>query len=192
MMSTAEIFKIAVIAGTAREQRRSIAAARFVADIGRQLDGVSILAVDPQDFVLSGDGNAPEHKDPRYTQITHEADAFFIVTPEYNRSFPGSLKRLLDSELEGYSHKPVALAGVSDGPWGGVRAVEALLGTVRHLGLITTSYDVYFPEIQKIFDTDCTIKPEYATTYQRQVTKAYRQLIGLARVLRDARDKGLI
>src|SRR5438067_7182304 len=126
---------IAVLGGTTRAQRESIKAARYIAELGRTIHGVDIVFVDPTDFIFPGDGNDPEGKDPRYTEITAKSDAFFIVTPEYNHSFPGSLKRMLDSELANYIHKPVAFAGVSNGGWGGVRAIESLVNTVREMGL---------------------------------------------------------
>jgi NAD(P)H-dependent FMN reductase len=118
---------IAVLAGTTRGQRESIKAARYVAEFGKTIKGIEIVFVDPTEFTFPGDGNDPEGKDPRYSEVTARADAFFIITPEYNHSFPGSLKRMLDSELATYNHKPVAFAGVSNGSWGGVRAVESLV-----------------------------------------------------------------
>jgi len=115
--------QIVVIEGTTRVQRDSIHAARLVAEVGREQKGVEITFVDPVDFHFEGDGNDPEGKNAKYTAITEKADGFFIVTPEYNHSFPGSLKRLLDSELKNYIHKPVAFAGCSSQRWGGVRAI---------------------------------------------------------------------
>src|ERR1700743_186443 len=141
---------VAVLSGTTRVQRESIKAAHYVADFAGRLEGVEVLFVDPVEFSFPGDGNDPEGKDPRYTEIVAKADAFFIVTPEYNHSFPGSLKRMLDSELDNYVHKPVALAGASNGGWGGVRAVEALVTTVREIGLAVTFTSVYFPRVQDL------------------------------------------
>lgn len=176
---------IAVIAGTTREQRRSIVAAQFVAKVGQDLPNVNIIFVDPKDFSLPGDGNDPEGQDAKYTEITAKADAFFIVTPEYNHSFPGSLKRLLDSELENYIHKPVALAGVSNGSWGGVRAVEALVPTVREMGLIVTFTSAYFARVQDLFDEQGNAKEERTKI---NVQKAYAELLWMARVLKHGRD----
>src|SRR5262245_44252104 len=139
---------IAVLAGTTREQRRSIVAAHYIADQGSKLPNVEIIFVDPTEFNFPGDGNDPEGKDPSYTEIVGKADAFFVGTPEYNHSFPGSLKRMLDSELQLYNHKPVAFAGVSDGNWGGTRAIESLVPAVRETGLVVMSFDVYFPRVQ--------------------------------------------
>lgn len=180
---------IAVLAGTTRLQRRSIQAAHYIANFGRQLKDIEIIFVDPVDFVFEGDGNDPEGKDPRYTEITERADAFFVVTPEYNHSFPGSLKRMLDSELANYNHKPVAFAGASNGNWGGTRAIESLVPAIRETGLVVMSWDVYFPYVQNVFNIDNTIKPEYAERYEKQLTKLFDELIWFADMLKTARTE---
>ncbi len=177
---------IAVIEGTTRRRRQSPGPATFVAEVGRTLDGVEIIYVDPVEFDLPGDGNDEEAKDPQYTAIVERADAFFVVTPEYNHSFPGSLKRLLDSELGHYVHKPVAFAGVSAGHWGGVRAVESLVPAVRELGLVATFTDVYFPSVGTLF-SDGEIEPAQRERYEKSVRKAYDELLWMARALRNAR-----
>lgn len=178
---------IAVLAGTTRQQRRSIKAARYIAEYGRQLENVNVIFVDPTEFNFAGDGNDPEGKDPRYTDITARADAFFVVTPEYNHSFPGSLKRMLDSELANYNHKPVAFAGVSDGNWGGTRAVESLVPAVRETGFVVMSWDIYFPYVQNIFDEDGQINDEFKERYEKSVGKLYTELIWFADILKTAR-----
>jgi NAD(P)H-dependent FMN reductase len=184
-----ETLTIAVLAGTTRLQRESIKAAQYVAEFGRHIPNVEIIFVDPKDFSFPGDGNDPEGKDPRYTDITVRADAFFIVTPEYNHSFPGSLKRMLDSELKNYAHKPVALAGASNGNWGGVRAVEALVGTVREMGLAATFTSVYFPRVQDIFDEQGHIKTEYEARYHKNLEAAYAELVWMATALKWGRTQ---
>jgi NAD(P)H-dependent FMN reductase len=189
MLSTdmSDTITLAVLGGTTRVQRESIKAARYVADFARQLPDVEVIFVDPKDFNFPGDGNDPEGKDPRYTEIVAKADAFFIVTPEYNHSFPGSLKRMLDSELQLYNHKPVAFAGASDGNWGGVRAVESLLTAVRETGLVALSWDVYFPYVNKMFNDDGSMKDEFRERYDRNLGKLLDELLWFARLLKAAR-----
>lgn len=180
-----EPLQIAVLAGTTRVKRESIRAARLVADVGREQKGVEISFADPADLHFDGDGDDPEGKNPRYTEIVKKADAFFIVTPEYNHSFPGSLKRMLDSESKHYVHKAVAFAGCSSKPWGGVRAVEALVPTVRELGLVATFVDVNFPHVDTLFDHDGgLIEP----SYRAYVEEAYAELIWMARTLKWGRE----
>lgn len=177
--------QIVVLEGTTRVQRESIHAARLVAEIGRAQKGVEITFVDPNDFHFPGDGNDPEGKDPRYTEITARADAFFIVSPEYNHSFPGSLKRMLDSELKNYIHKPVAFAGVSKERWGGVRAIEALNTTVREMGMVSTFSDVHFPHVPTLFDENGELLDPI---YRKLVQESYDELIWMAKTMRWGRE----
>jgi NAD(P)H-dependent FMN reductase len=180
---------LAVLIGTTREKRESDKAARYIASLAAQRDNIKVILVDPKDFNFPGDGNDPEGKDARYTHIIEQADAFFIVTPEYNHSFPGSLKRMLDSELAPYNHKPVAIAGASNGGWGGVRAVEALVPAIRETGLVVMSWDVYFPRVQDIFDAAGAMKPEYTERYNKNVNKLLDELLWFAAMLKQARQE---
>ncbi|MBI3624048.1 NAD(P)H-dependent oxidoreductase [Candidatus Saccharibacteria bacterium] len=176
---------IPVLVGTTREQRKSIFAAKLVMEVGKTFEDIETELIDPKDFSFPGDGNDPEGKDPKYTKITERADGFFIVTPEYNHSFPGSLKRMLDSELSNYIHKPVAFAGVSSGSWGGVRAIEALVGTVREMGMVATFADMQFPKIQEIFNQQGELQNK---NYREYVKGAWIELIWMAKVLKQGRE----
>ena len=176
---------VPVLAGTTREQRKSIWAAQLVVAVGQTCDEIETELVDPKDFVFPGDGNDPEGKDARYSEITKRADGFFIVTPEYNHSFPGSLKRMLDSELQNYIHKPVAFGGVSSGQWGGVRAIEALVSTVREMGMVATFSDIQFPKVQELFDESGNLLNE---NYKKYVMGVWQELIWMAEVLRNGRN----
>ncbi len=180
---------LAVLIGTTREKRESIKAARWIADFAEKRDAVAVKLVDPKDFNFPGDGNDPEGKDARYTEIVEWADAFFIVTPEYNHSFPGSLKRMLDSELAPYNHKPVAFAGASNGNWGGVRAVESLLTAIRETGLVAMSWDVYFPRVQDMFNDDGSMKDDFKERYEANISKLLDELFWFADMLKTARSQ---
>jgi NAD(P)H-dependent FMN reductase len=180
---------IAVICGTKREGRLSIHAAKWVAEQGRSRGDAEIIFVDPKDFNLPPDGAPEDGEDPKYAEITAKADAFFIVTPEYNNSFPSSLKRLLDSEYKNYMHKAVMLAGVSDGQWGGVRVCIALQPVCHALGLINVPKKLYFPKVQELFDEKGNLKPEEAEAYTKTTKTAYDELIWMARALKAAREQ---
>lgn len=177
---------IPILEGTKRIQRKSIHVARLVLEVSKQYEEVDSVLVDPNDFNFPGDGNDPEGKDPRYTELTVKADGFFIVTPEYNHLIPGSLKRMLDSELKNYIHKPVVFAGVSNGPWGGVRAIEALVTAVREMGMVATFTDVQFPKVQEIFDEQGKLMDD---AYIRRIKKSFDELIWMAKVLKYGREQ---
>ena len=176
---------IPVLAGTTREQRNSIYAARLVAEVGNTFEDIETEVIDPKDFNFPGDGNDPEGKDVRYTAITDRADGFFIVSPEYNHGYPGSLKRMLDSELENYIHKPVAFGGVSKTQWGGVRGIEALVPTVREMGMIATFSDMQFPKVQELFDDNGVLLNEH---YRDYVKAAWTELIWMTKVMKYGRE----
>jgi len=179
---------IAVILGTKREGRRSEQAAKWVAEQGRLRDDCEIIFVDPRDIQLPPDGAPKDGENPTYKEITEKADAFYVVTPEYNHSIPSSLKRLLDSEFENYKHKPVATAGVSDGPWGGVRVCEALLPVYHTMWMVPIKPELYFPKVQDMFDNQGILKSEYVDMQTKNVQQAYDELIWMAKALKAGRQ----
>jgi len=176
---------IPVLAGTNREQRKSIYAARLVAEVGATFDEVETELIDPKDYYFPGDGNDPEGKDPRYTAVTERAEGFFVVFPEYNHSFPATLKRMLDSELQNYVHKPVAFGGVSKSQWGGVRGIESLVSSVREMGLVATFTDMQFPKVQELFDDKGKLLNE---DYREYVKGAWIELIWMTKVMKYGRE----
>jgi NAD(P)H-dependent FMN reductase len=180
-----EKLKITIIEGTTRKGRKSIHAANLILEVAQSMEEVEATLVDPRDYHFSGDGNDPINKDPRYSKITLESDGFFVVVPEYNHSFPGSLKMLLDSELKNYIHKPVAFASVSAGPWGGIRATENLVPAVREMGLVATSTDVQFPSIGKIFNEDGELQDD---KYKERIKRSLTELIWMAKTLKHGRE----
>lgn len=173
---------IAILVGTVRARRESIKAAHYIADKVKELENVRLEFVDPQQLMLVDEGE--DVKDPKYSEITKNADAFIIVTPEYNHSFPGSLKRILDSEYDNYKHKPVALVGVSSGSWGGTRVCEALLPVCHRLGLVNIQPELYFPKVQDKFDGQGRLLPEYEEQYDKSAQAVLNELLWFARRLK--------
>ncbi len=92
---------------------------------------------------------------------------------------------MLDSELKNYVHKPVAFAGVSSGQWGGVRAIEALVGAVREMGMVATFTDMQFPKVQDLFSDDGVLLNE---AYREYVKGAWVELIWMTNVLKYGRE----
>jgi NAD(P)H-dependent FMN reductase len=107
------------------------------------------------------------------------------VVPEYNHGYPGLLKHALDMNLEEYIHKAVGICGVSAGPFGGTRVIEALLPVMRELGLVTIFNDVNFGNVGKIFGEDGSLLDG---GFIRRTAKFLDELIWMARVLRHGRE----
>jgi NAD(P)H-dependent FMN reductase len=142
---------------------------------------------DVSDFVLPQHNYGQEIKEqfPEWRDAIVRADGLIIVTPEYNRGYPGTLKAVLDLLLREYIHKAVAFVGVSAGPWGGTRVVEAMLPVARELGLAVTFSDLNFTFVQRAFDTQG--KP-VDLAFDQRAKDFLDELVWMARTLKWGRE----
>jgi NAD(P)H-dependent FMN reductase len=86
-------------------------------------------------------------------QTAMKSDGFIFVIPEYNRSYPGEWKILLDSLYNKvYTGKVAGLVGVSDGQFGGVRAIEHAILTLSNCGMYIMKKPLHFPFVKTQFD----------------------------------------
>jgi len=132
----------------------------------RERDDIETFLFDVCDFELPHDNYGTEIGNlfPEWRDAIIRADGLVIVTPEYNHGYPGTLKAVLDLLLKEYIHKAVAFVGVSAGPWGGCRVIEACVPMVRELGLAVTFTDLNFPAIKNKFDADGNFSFEMGPT----------------------------
>ncbi|MFD3522791.1 NADPH-dependent FMN reductase [Streptomyces sp. NPDC058653] len=89
-------------------------------------------------------------------RITHrlaEADAFVVITPEYNHSYPASLKALIDWHFREWQAKPVGFVSYG-GISGGLRAVEHLRQVFAELHAVSVRDTVSFHNAGALFDDD--------------------------------------
>jgi NAD(P)H-dependent FMN reductase len=177
---------IPVILGTARQGRRSEHAARFIFEQTKKRMDVETELIDVCKLPMRLDDAGEQMKDPAFSATIERCDGLIIVTPEYNHGYPGLLKHALDMNLKEYIHKAVGICGVSAGPFGGARVIEALLPVMRELGLVTIFEDVNFAKVQEVFDERAQLLDQ---SYVRRVDKFLNELIWMARVLRDGREK---
>ena len=175
-----------VILGTSRQGRASEYAAHFVVDHLAKRPDVRTDLIDIRNTRLSIDDAGEAIKDPRFSATVNEADALIFVVPEYNHSFPGLLKHVLDTNLKEYIHKAAGVCGVSAGPFGGARMIQSLLPVLRELGLVTIFWDVYFGSAGKLFDpaTGNITDPAYGG----RLDKFLNELVWMARALRFGRE----
>ncbi len=148
-MSENKLF-LPILLGTNRRGRESENVARWILAKMEERAEIETELFDVRDFDLPKDDYGQTLKDqfPEWRDAVIRADGLVIVTPEYNHGYPGSLKSVLDLLLKEYIHKAVALVGVSAGPFGGTRVVEACVPMVRELGLAVTFTDLNFPLIK--------------------------------------------
>lgn len=179
---------IPVLLGTPRKGRESENAAKWVFSKMSERDDIETELFDVRDFHLPYDDYGTDVADdfPEWRDAIIRSDGLVIVTPEYNHGYPGSLKSVLDLLLKEYIHKAVAFVGVSAGPWGGTRVIEACLPMVRELGLAATFTDLHFPRIKDKFDADGNLLD---SEYEKRVTGFLDELVWMATTLRWGRGQ---
>ena len=183
-MTESRPLNIPVILGTTRKGRMSGHAARFIAAQIEKRNEVKTELIDISRLPMPIDDAGEGIKDPVFSEKMTMADAVVIVTPEYNHSFPGLLKHVLDSCLKEYIHKAAGIVGVSAGPFGGVRAIQDLLPVIRELGLVNIFWDVNFGNVSKVFDESGKLLDE---AFVARADKFLNELVWMAKTLRYGR-----
>jgi len=177
---------IPVLLGTNRKERMSRFVAQWVLSEVEKRPEISTRLFDVADFHLPHDDYGQGLKDnfPEWRDAIIQADGLIIVSPEYNHGYPGALKGVLDLLLREYVHKAVAFVGVSAGPWGGTRVIEAMVPMCRELGLAVTFTDLNFPFVQKTFDAEGTLLDH---AFDKRVKDFLDELVWMSRVLKWGR-----
>lgn len=177
---------IPIIQGTNRQGRKSINVANWLKSEIDQIAEIDTQLFDVKDFDLPQDDYGTEIKDQflDWRDAITRADGLIIVAPEYNHGYPGILKSVLDLLLKEYIHKAVGLVGVSAGPWGGTRVIEAMVPMVRELGLVVTFTDLNFPTVQDKFDDHGQMVD---ATYSKRAQAFIDELLWMSQTLRWGR-----
>lgn len=155
--------KIQIIIGSTRHGRHSHKLAQWVANQAKALESVETELVDLADYPLAlfdeaispqyNPNRAPEGVTKKWLDKVAEADAYVLVSPEYNRSTSGVLKNALDFIDFQMAQKPVLL--VTHGSTGGAQAVSHLRGIVPGLHAITIPTAVYFSaRVSEVIDEE--------------------------------------
>lgn len=183
---TSKLF-LPIVLGTNRQERKSVFVAKWLMGEMGKRDDVETRLFDVRDFALPHDDYGTKIKDafPEWRDAIIRADGLVIVSPEYNHGYPGALKSVLDLLLKEYVHKSVGFVGVSAGPWGGTRVIEALVPMVRELGLAATFTDLNFPLVQSKFDQDGVLLDK---AYERRAGDFLDELVWMSRALKWGRE----
>lgn len=143
-----------IIIGSTREGRFGPTVADWIAAQARQRGDIDVGVIDLAEArlpeVLTDD--APRTVTDLAPRLA-AADGFIVVTPEYNHSFPASLKTAVDWYLDEWKAKPVALVSYG-GVSGGLRAVEQLRLVFAEVHAVTVRDTVSFHNHPEQFDAD--------------------------------------
>ncbi|MFE5911721.1 NADPH-dependent FMN reductase [Streptomyces wedmorensis] len=121
----------------------------------------------------------------KVSPVLADADAFVVLTPEYNHSFPASLKNLIDRHYTEWQAKPVGFVSYG-GVSGGLRAVEQLRQVFAEMHSVTVRDTVSFHNAHGRFDQDGRLQDPAAAEGAAKVL--LDQLGWWGRALKDAKS----
>ncbi|MCS7475981.1 NADPH-dependent FMN reductase [Umezawaea endophytica] len=183
--------RLAIIVGSTRAGRFGPVVASWFTRLAEQRADFAVTVVDLAETPLP----ATMTSDPTPDEVAQfaavspkfaEADAFVVVTPEYNHSYPAALKNAIDWHFTQWRAKPIGFVSYG-GISGGLRAVEHLRQVFAELHAVTVRDTVSFPNAGGQFDGDGVPKePEGCT---RAAEAMLDQVAWWGRALRDANTR---
>lgn len=184
-MTTTTPYQLLVITGSTRVGRFGHHVGEWFAARAATHDDVDVTHLDLDTIEIPsrlGDPVAGAAMAP-FVDAVAAADAFVVVTPEYNHSYPATLKQALDHAGPGFKGKAVAFVSYG-GISGGLRAVEHLRQVFAEMHAVTTRDGVVFPNYWTLFENGTLLDPEPAEAAAKLTIE---QLGWWARALRAAR-----
>ncbi|MFF6774511.1 NADPH-dependent FMN reductase [Streptomyces sp. NPDC012637] len=181
---------IAVIVASNREGRFGPVVADWFTSRTAQRDDFTTHVLDLADVDLPTalshrPGPAVRAELAKTGPVLADADAFVVVTPEYNHSFPAALKSLIDWHFGEWQAKPVGFVSYG-GISGGLRAVEQLRQVYAEMHAVTVRDTVSFHSAHGRFDEDGN--PVDPTGPDTAAKTMLDQLAWWARALKDAKS----
>ncbi len=146
-----EKMTLAVIYGSARQGRFCDTVANWLIREIWDSTVFNLTVIDPARLRASRGVGAAVNPGEWLERKVADADAFLVVTPEYNHGYPAALKELIDSVYEPWHAKPVAFVSYG-GASGGIRAVEQLRQVFGELHAVTLRDGVQFAKAWSKFD----------------------------------------
>ncbi|WP_371482352.1 NADPH-dependent FMN reductase [Kitasatospora sp. NBC_00315] len=193
-VESTDTLDLAVIIGSVREGRFGPVVANWFTGQAELHGGFAVHVVDLADVELPLElPSVPPALQPDLlrpagmtglTERLAAADAFVVVTPDYNRSFPAALKAAIDWHHTEWRAKPVGFVGYS-GASGGLLAIEQLRQVFGELHAHTVRDYVSFPRYYQLFGPDGSLRePAEPAGAARLLLD---QLLWWGSVLREAR-----
>lgn len=146
--------KATLVLGTGRQSNRS---SLVVSPAKEMLEarGLEVEIINVADYAAATTAYASENKlFDGWRQAVLSSEAIIFICPEYNHSFPGELKILIDSLYDEYKNKPAFIISTSSGIHGGLRAVEQLKLVLLSVGLQPTNPIISLGKIHESVDLE--------------------------------------
>jgi NAD(P)H-dependent FMN reductase len=195
MSETSTPNQLAIIIGSVREGRFGPTVASWIAGQARAHNGFEVTVIDLADYDIpltlpaappkyAGDSYPRPNTMTGLSAALDAADAFILVTAEYNHSYPASLKAAIDWHFTQWTAKPVAFVSYG-GAAGGRHAVLHLENVLTELHAVTIRDGLAFPNYFTTWTDGQPADPE-AANYAKTLLD---QLAWWSTALRNARAR---
>lgn len=192
------MLKIKIILGSTRPNRFSDKPGAWLLEKAKKLEGVEAELLDLRDYPMPfydepispsmvKESAYPNEIVRKWAGKIKEADAFVIITPEYNHSTSSVLKNALDSIYAEWNRKAVGF--VAYGSVGGARAVEHLRDISAELQMASVRNAVHISQPWNMLDEKGNLKAGALEPFSTSADNMLNQLIWWASALKMAREK---
>jgi NAD(P)H-dependent FMN reductase len=183
---------LCIVIASTRPNRIGLPVGEWFAGCARDHGGFDVAVVDlaELDLPMFDEPRHPrfgeyEHQHTRgWSAIAERADAFVFVTPEYNHSFPASLKNAIDYLHAEWRNKPVGFVSYG-GVAAGTRAVQMTKQIVVSLRMVPVNDAVSIPFVKAMMGDDGVFHP--SETVERSAGPMLDELAAVAQALRPVR-----
>ena len=192
-----EKIKIAVILGSVRIGRFGDKPAKMLTEIANKTEGVEVDFIDLKEVNLPNFESAVSpayvtnkdygnEKINAFAERIGKADAFIMISPEYNHGYSSAIKNAIDSVYIEWNKKPVGF--LSYGSAGGARAVEQLREVAVELQMAPIRNAVHIMSPWNLVDESGNLKEGVLNEYEKPRENMLEQLIWWAKALKTARN----
>lgn len=150
--------QISIISSSVRPERQSHRVALYFKNYltENKIAKVEILDLKEYDFPIFADTLKKQANPSKaaldFAKKIESSNGIIIVTPEYNGGYPASLKNAVDLLYDEWRHKPLAIATVSSGPFGGTEALISLQFTLWKMKIWTITEIFSVPNVHENYD----------------------------------------
>ena len=174
--------QISIILGTNRKENKSKIFAGYYSELLTK-KGVENRIFTMEEFASVFDFDTMyDYENSPVVALTDKyikpANGFVFVIPEYNGSFPGILKLMIDSvHPEHFKGKYASVIGIASGRAGNLRGIEHLNGVLQHLGIHTLPNVLPVSQIFNLIDENNAIIDENTKTLLEKDADALIEMI---------------
>ena len=187
--------KIQIILGSTRQNRFGDKPAKWITELASKNGEIKVELLDLRDYPLPffNEKTSVAYLGGKYSAMggaewakkVAEADAYILVTPEYNHGPSAVLKNSLDYAYAEWNKKPVAF--VAYGSAGGARAVEQLRLSAVEFQMAPIRNAVHIFNPWELVDDKGDLKPGVLDAYNDRAKAMLEELIWWGKALKEAR-----